>query len=204
MLSERLQLKIYLDLPKTAPHFEVEALIPVFHRFIREQLIKELLIDVVDYSHVPDGPGVVLIGHAADYYVGTLDGAYGLVYSLKRGDAGPEVRLEDSLRRLINAARLLEQEGGLKLRFKTDELSLRLTDRLHAPNEDEVFAKTKAEVEALLARVYGAVPNIERLPSRKEPLGLRIHWPLPGGTPTLDALLEKLGGPPVPVSSAVN
>jgi hypothetical protein len=198
MLSERLQLKLYLE---PNPHFEVEALIPVFHRFIREQLIKELLIDVVDYSHVPDGPGVVLIGHAADYYVGALDGAYGLVYSLKRGTAAPEARLEDSLRRLINAARLLEQESGLGLRFKSGELSLRLTDRLHAPNDDATFARTKPEVEALLSRVYGAAPSIERLTSPKEPLALRIKA---GSAPSLEALLEKLGGPPLPVSTTVN
>jgi len=171
MLSERLQLKLYLE---PSEHFEVEALIPVFHRFIRDQVIKELLIDVVDYSHVPDGPGVVLIGHAADYYIGTLDGAYGLVYSRKRGGPGPEARLEDALRRLINAARLLEQENGLKLRFKSAELSLRLTDRLHAPNDDATFAASKAEVEALFARVYGGGVAVERLPGSKEPLSLRI------------------------------
>jgi len=190
MLSERLQLKLYL-LP--SEHFEVEALIPVFHRFIREQLIKELLIDVVDYSHVPDGPGVVLIGHGADFYVGALDGAYGLVYSRKRGGPGPEARLEDALRRLINAARLLEQENGLNLRFNTAALSLRLTDRLHAPNDDATFAQTKAEVEALFARVYGGSVALERLPTSKEPLSLRIEA---SSSPSLEALLEKLGGPP--------
>ena len=173
----------------------------MFHRFIRDQVIKELLIDVVDYSHVPDGPGVVLIGHAADYYVGALDGAYGLVYSLKRGSAGPSDRLVDSLRRLINAARLLEQESGLKLRFKTNELSLRLTDRLRAPNDDATFASARAEVEAVLGGVYGATPSVERLPSLKEPLGLRIHA---AAAPSLEALLEKLGGPPVPISATVN
>lgn len=190
MLSERLQLKLYLE---PSEHFEVEALIPVFHRFIRDQLIKELLIDVVDYSHVPDGPGVVLIGHGADFYVGTLDGAYGLVYSRKRGGPGPDARLEDALRRLINVARLLEQENGLKLRFKSAELSLRLTDRLHAPNDDATFATTLAEVEALFARVYGGDVAVERLPASKEPLSLRIKA---SNSPSLEALLEKLGGPP--------
>ncbi|HEY3254978.1 MAG TPA: hypothetical protein VGJ91_13555 [Polyangiaceae bacterium] len=190
MLSERLQLKLYLE---PSEHFELEALIPVFHRFIRDQLIKELLIDVVDYSHVPDGPGVVLIGHGADFYVGALDGAYGLVYSRKRGGPGPEARLEDALRRLINAARLLEQENALKWRFKSAELSLRLTDRLRAPNDDLTFASTKAEVEALFARVYGSDIAIERLAASKEPLGLRITA---NSSPSLEALLEKLGGPP--------
>jgi len=190
MLSERLQLKLYLE---PSEHFELEALIPVFHRFIRDQVLKELLIDVVDYSHVPDGPGVVLIGHGADFYVGALDGAYGLVYSRKRGGPGPEGRLSDALRRLINAARLLEQEDGLKLRFKSGELSLRLTDRLRAPNDDATFAATQAEVLSVFGRVYGGEVAVERLPGSKEPLGLRIKAQ---ASPTLEALLEKLGGPP--------
>jgi len=190
MLSERLQLKLYLE---PSAHFELEALIPVFHRFIRDQVLKDLMIDVVDYSHVPDGPGVVLIGHAADYYVGALDGAFGLVYSRKRGGPGPEQRLEDALRRLINAARLLEQESGLKLRFQSNQLSLRLTDRLRAPNDDATFASTEAEVRALFGRVYGGEIAIERLPGSKEPLALRIKCP---SAPSLEALLEKLGGPP--------
>ena len=191
MLSERLQLKVFLE---PSAHFELEALIPVFHRFIRDQVIKELMIDVVDYSHVPNGPGVVLIGHSADYYVGALDGAYGLVYSLKRGGPGADARLEDSLRRVINFARLLEQESGLNLRFKSGELSLRLTDRLHAPNDEASFASVKAEVESLFGRVYGGAPvSVERLLEPKGPLALGIKT---SASPTLEALLEKLGGPP--------
>ncbi|HEY3665130.1 MAG TPA: hypothetical protein VGL19_03980 [Polyangiaceae bacterium] len=195
MLSERLQLKLFLE-PST--HFELEALIPVFHRFIRDQVIKELLIDVVDYSHVPNGPGVVLIGHFADYYVGALDGAYGLVYSLKRGGPAVEPRLSDSLRRVVNVARLLEQESGLNLRFKSGELSLRLTDRLHAPNDDAAFASAKTEVESLFGRIYGGTVLVQRLPETRGPLGLSIKA---SASPALEALLEKLGGPPGPTST---
>ena len=190
MLSERLQLKLYLQ---PSAHFEVEALIPVFHRFIREQLLKELLIDVVDYSHVPNGPGVVLIGHSADYYVGAMDGAYGLIYSLKRGGPAAEGRLADSLRRVVNVARLLEQDSTVQMRFKSGELSLRLTDRLHAPNDDAAFASTKAEVEQLFGSVYGAAVTVERLVEARGPLGVSIKV---SNAPSLEALLEKLGGPP--------
>lgn len=190
MLSERLQLKLFLE---PSAHFELESLIPVFHRFIRDHVLLELLIDVVDYSHVPDGPGVVLIGHAADFYVGALDGALGLVYSRKRGGPGAEARLEDALRRLVNAARLLEQETTLKLHFRSSELSLRLTDRLRAPNDDATFESTKAEVEQLFGRVYGGTVSVARLAGDKEPLGLRIQTSV---SPTLEALLEVLGGPP--------
>ena len=45
----------------------LEPLIPVFHGWIENQVAKdELLIDVADYSHVPAGPGIVLIGHEAN------------------------------------------------------------------------------------------------------------------------------------------
>jgi hypothetical protein len=194
MLSERLQLKLYLE---PSEHFEVEALIPVFHRFIRDQVLKDLVIDVVDYSHVPDGPGVVLIGHAADYYVGELDGAFGLVYSRKRGGPDADGRLEDALRRLVNVARLLEQEHGLNLRFKSNELSLRLTDRLRAPNDDATFTSTQTEVQTLIGRVYGGEAAVERLPGSNGPLSLRIRA---ASAPSLEALLEKLGGPPTTAS----
>lgn len=191
MLSERLQLKIYLE---PSEHFELEALIPVFHRFIRDQVIKELMIDVVDYSHVPDGPGVVLIGHAADYYVGALDGAVGLVYSRKRSAPAPEARLADAFRRLVNAARLLEQDSLVKLRFRSNEFSLRLTDRLNAPSDEASFAAAKTEVEQLVGGLYaGATVSVDRLVEPRGPLGLRIKTSL---SPSLEALLEKLGGPP--------
>jgi hypothetical protein len=190
MLSERLQLKIYLE---PSEHFELEALIPVFHRFIRDQVIKELMIDVVDYSHVPNGPGVVLIGHAADYYVGELDGRFGLVYSRKRAAPAAETRLEDALRRVVNAARLLEQESTLKLRFRTNEFNLKLTDRLHAANDEATFASVKAEVAPLFARIFGGTVAVEHVVEERGPLGLGIKT---SAAPSLEALLEKLGGPP--------
>jgi hypothetical protein len=87
----------------------------------------------------------------------------------------------------------LEQEQELKLRFRSSELSLRLTDRLHAPNDDATFASTRLEVEQVFGQVYGASVSTERLPGSKEPLGLRIKT---GAAPALEALLEKLGGPP--------
>jgi len=34
--------------------------IPVFHRWIQEAVLNELVIDVADYRHVPAGPGVML------------------------------------------------------------------------------------------------------------------------------------------------
>jgi hypothetical protein len=191
MLSERLQLKIYLH---QTEHFELEALIPVFHRFIRDRSLAELMIDVVDYSHVSNGPGVVLIGHAADYYVGELDGAFGLVFSRKRSAPPAETRLSDAFQRLLNVAHLLEREGSMKLEFRTNQYSLRLTDRLHAPSDAASFEEAKIAATGLLGRLYeGAAISIERHSEPRGPLGLDIKI---DASPAIETLLAKLGGPP--------
>jgi hypothetical protein len=72
MYADKVQVKIFASSP-----IAVESYIPVFHRWIRDNVLNELLIDVVDYSHVPNGPEVVLLGHASDYMLeqaGARDG----------------------------------------------------------------------------------------------------------------------------------
>ncbi|PYU19621.1 MAG: hypothetical protein DMG32_24145 [Acidobacteria bacterium] len=56
-------------LVKSPEEVDLEPLIPVFHSWIQAQVFEELLLDVADYRHVPAGPGVVLIGHQANYSV---------------------------------------------------------------------------------------------------------------------------------------
>ena len=55
MKSEKLQIKFFAR-PNAA--FELETVVPVFHRFIREHAFDELMIDVADYKHVHHGPGI--------------------------------------------------------------------------------------------------------------------------------------------------
>ena len=47
--------------------------IEVFHQWIRDETLEELLIDVADYRHVPSGPGVMLIALEADYSMDHAD-----------------------------------------------------------------------------------------------------------------------------------
>ena len=43
--------------------------IPIFHRWIQNKALSDLLIDVADYSHVHAGPGILLIAHEGNYAV---------------------------------------------------------------------------------------------------------------------------------------
>ena len=61
---------------------------PVFHRWIQERVCEEVLIDVADYRHVPDGPGVLLIAHEANYSLDMAEGRLGLLYNRKAAVGG--------------------------------------------------------------------------------------------------------------------
>jgi hypothetical protein len=191
MKSEKLQIKFFA---KPNADFELETLMPVFQRFIRELLFDELLIDVVDYRHVKHGPGVALIGDANDYFLDEGEGRPGLLFSRKRHGSGPEGRLREGFARALKACQLLEAAPELagKLSFATTEVLIRLPDRLNAPNDDASFAQVSADCAPLLDKLYGAGGYvIERGAGAPEPLAFSVKAK---SDPSLAALLATLGG----------
>ena len=154
----KLDLKVLARAGSTA---EAEEFIPVFHRWITEQVLPELLIDVADYSHVPEGPGVLLIGHDAQYGYDQRRGEPGLLYSRRRetsrelsGVGSLEERLRSLLACAFRACDLIEAEPQLEGRvaFDRHRLELRVNDRLVPQGED-----TSAELEFAFERALAAV-----------------------------------------------
>ena len=201
--TSKLQLKLFAE---PGAHAEPEAFIPVFHRWIKEHVLAELMIDVANYAHVPKGPGVVLIGHTGDYFIDEAEGRFGLLYSRKRGPAGASLgaRLEDLFRRALHAAVLLEKEPALagKLRFSSRELLFRINDRLAAPATDATFAAVKPELEAIVRRLSDGPFELTRVGDAKSLFGVKIVLGAAGkgnddGTGSLPAWLGRLGGPPL-------
>src|SRR4051812_46624230 len=101
MDAHKLQLKIYAE---PTHGLELDAYIPVFHAWIKHHVLKDLLIDVANYAHVPNGPGVALIGHGADYFMDEGEGRLGLLYNRKRAAPEPGARLGDAFRSVVHAA----------------------------------------------------------------------------------------------------
>jgi len=55
--------------------------IPLFHGWIQEKIIPDhLLIDVADYSHVMDGPGIMLIAHEGHFSLDQENNKPGMMY----------------------------------------------------------------------------------------------------------------------------
>lgn len=175
MNATKVQVKIYSENLQVE---DAEQFVPVFHRWIRDSVLDEMVIDVADYTHVPEGPGVVLVGHGSDYYVDVADNRPGLLYSRKRALPEGVDLVEDGLRRALNATRLLGEEASLATKpvFSTRELLIRIPDRLHMQNDEESFARVRDNVAAALERVLpGQKFELTREGDRREPLTLRAR-----------------------------
>jgi len=199
MDAHKLQLKIYAT-PASAKGFDLEAVIPVYHRWIKDHALPELTIDVANYGHVPEGPGVVLIGHGSDYFLDEGEGRLGLLHNRKRAGFAPGERLGDLARRALHAAALLEKDLGGKLAFATNELLFRVNDRLAAPNTDATFAAVKGQLEALGKQLFAGPFELQRVGGPKELFAVRFKS---GASVSLATLLERAGGPPAADASLV-
>lgn len=141
------------------------SLIPIFHRWIREQALPELLIDVADYGHVPAGPGVMVIGHEANYSVDNREERLGLLYNRRAALAGStQDRIRQAYESALAAAKKLEQEPELSgsLRFNEREAEFWVNDRLLAPNTPETYADLAREVSVFLKERFGEASIAEQ------------------------------------------
>jgi hypothetical protein len=135
---------------------DLAQLVPVFHSWIQEQVMGDLLLDVADYRHVPAGPGVVLIGHQGDYSVDNTDNRLGVRYNRKAPLAGTnEDRLRQAAQAALSACQRLENEPRLegKLRFDGREIELFINDRLLAPNREETRRAIQPELDAFFQKL---------------------------------------------------
>ena len=190
MKAEKLQVKIFVE---DGAAVAMADAIPVFHGWIKSHALDELLLDVANYAHVPNGPGVGIIGHGADYFLDATGKRLGLLYSRKRQGPPASERIADAFRRTLRAAQLLEADPafGGKLRFRTDEYLVRINDRLTAPNDDETLAALRPEIDGFGQRLFGGPVSIERLGEQRELFTFRVRG---NSRPALPALLERLGG----------
>jgi hypothetical protein len=144
-------------LVKNPAEVDLDPLIPLFHSWIQGQVLEELLLDVADYRHVHAGPGVVLIGHQANYSVDNADERLGVRYNRKSELNGSNHdRLRQAIRATLTACERLEAEPSLsgKVRFNGQEIELFVNDRLLAPNRDATREAFHSDFEAFFEKLF--------------------------------------------------
>jgi hypothetical protein len=156
MDMQHVNIKIFAQADKS---FNVTDAIPVFHRWIQKRNLPEMLIDVADYSHVPEGPGVLLIAHEANYSLDYARDQLGLLYNRKAKEAGDaQIQLQQAYDSALKACQLLESEPEFKgkLAFDSDHLEIVFNDRLVHPNTDESWNAIKPEATKFFDGIFGA------------------------------------------------
>ena len=190
MTPHRIHIKYFVKDPAAV---DLPALIPVFHRWIQQRRVDELLIDVADYKHVHEGPGIMLIGHEADYALDLGRGRPGLLYSRKRlVDGNLRDVLRTVLRQALHGCHLLETDPALGLTFRTDEVEVAFLDRLHVPNEPASLARVRGDLEAALAAFYGeATVRLDWIDEDpRQPFAVHVRIPEAADLATLLARLH--------------
>ena len=185
----RMAVKVYAEEP-----VEVQAheLIPVFHRWIQDQSLEhQLPIDVADYEHVHQGPGVVLACHEGHYSFDRSDGRRGLRYRHK-GFVEAADPFRDALRAALTACLLLQDEESLggRLRFSADKILLQIDDRLRAPNSPRTVVRVRRYLRSVSRSLFGDTGeiDIERIGVATDPFRVLIGVT---GAPDLETLLDR-------------
>lgn len=164
----RVCVKLYADEPRGVD--DAEVFVPIFHEWIRDNKLDVVAVDVADYAHVPDGPGIMLVSYEAHFALDRADGRFGLLAQRRKPVEGGDVRvaLAATLRHALKVAAGLEQDRRLRGRLKFDASLVRieLNDRLLAPNTDETYAAIEPIVREVVADVFGSPPaEVKRVPN---------------------------------------
>ena len=81
MQLQKFGVKLFLN---TNGNYDSKDFIPVFHSWIQKKVVSDhLLIDVADYSHIQDGPGVMLIAHEGNFSLDQEGQQPGIMYMRK-------------------------------------------------------------------------------------------------------------------------
>ncbi len=160
IVPKRLGVKFNL---KRESNLQPADIVPIFQRWIQDHTVEGMLIDVIDYKHVPEGPGILLIADEADFAYDLGDGQTGLHYVRKRNlpaDLCDALRL--AFRLAIKGAQSLEKEAPGDIEFDFSSAKISFMDRQHYRNDSARFADVQAAVSDCLTQLYGGAVKLER------------------------------------------
>lgn len=160
--------------------------INVFHRWIQDTKLKGVLVDVAEYTHVTDGPQVLLLAHEGQWVLDTEEGRPGMLYSQRHPPEGSaEHQLKRALKECLTGCKLLEQEPEAKdvLTVDTSTIEITANDRAMVPND----AESRTALESVIKTVLG---NAVKLAPETDPRK-RCGFIVTGAT-SMNSLLNQL------------
>ncbi len=156
----------------------------VYHRFIQRSLVEGFILDVADYRHVPDGPGMMLVGQDVEYNLT----ANTVSVTLKRTGDELAVQFRNAVRFLLGAVDQINEDGSLPTTFDLSSWTVSIADRKLGTNA-EVQEAAVAEIAPIAEEIFGqaTVSAIKAADERNLP---QVSVFVAGA----EGVLEKLGG----------
>ena len=157
---QKFGIKLFLNVDND---FNSRDFIPVFHNWIQDKIVEDhLLIDVADYSHVPDGPGVMLVAHEGCFSLDQENYQPGLMYMRKTTiDGSFKERFIRVLSDTVQAAKRLRANNiNKEVNFINNSFRFITNDRRIAENTLENQNLYQHEIQNVLQEAY-SVGNIE-------------------------------------------
>jgi hypothetical protein len=131
--------------------------VDLFHQWVARQTVPGvLLIDVAELLHVPNGPGVIAVGHEADFAFDHTGGIWGALYRRKTPLAGTnQERITQAVASAALIALRLQEAFPGAMEFSRTEFELIVNDRGLASNSAETYASALPEIETSLRAILG-------------------------------------------------
>lgn len=191
MELQKIGVKFFLE---KGGELSLSSFIPVFHRWIQQDKLEGMLVDVTEYTHVFQGPGVLLIAQEANYSVDEMDGKRGFLYTQKRvPEKNPQDHLKTAFRRALKACALLEKEpeAAGKIKFAVNHLQVFINDRLEAPHGSQSLGLLEEALQPFLSWLYGGEKYLllhEKDPQKRTGFEIKFEK-----APAMETLLKQLG-----------
>ena len=136
---------------------DLELFIPVFHEWIQKNKIpNHIMVDVADYKHIPDGPGIMLIAHEGNFSIDLENGELGLQYIRKQPLKNDVINNIHEIKSILNqACNLLIDNETLR-----EKISFNNQYRIIA-NDRYYFSNNKKSQEKLIEYSQKAFKNAE-------------------------------------------
>jgi len=153
---QKINVKFFVEPPNRAA---LADFIDLFHGWI--QSTDGIYHDVADYTHMQEGPGVLLVADDANLSIDESENRRGLLFSQKKPLSGSNhEKLVAVLRAALENCCRLEDETRSKgsIRFSGNEVTVAINDRLQAPNTDDTFNEIRPDIEAAAQRLFGGAP----------------------------------------------
>ncbi len=161
----RVCVKIYAS--EHAVEDDAALFVPIFHDWIREGVLDLVMLDVADYAHAPDSPGIMLVCHEVSFSLDRTDGRFGLLAQRRIPIEGtPADAIAATISHVLEVGVRLERDPRVAGRLKLEPSTLRIeaNDRLLAPNSEAGYEQFAPFVrEGVLAAYGGGEPAVGRI-----------------------------------------